>query len=206
MNKQEFLEQLDRLLKSLSKPERKKMQMYYTEMIEDRIEEGMSEEEAVNDLGDVGMLAGQILSAQPSKDKKLSNSMKILIIILVVLGSPLWACLLLALFALLFALLLLILTGYILIWLIPVMSACIMLASLITCIVSLIGSPFLMGSHFMTGFMQMGVGLIAAGLTILLAIFTIYISKYFIKATILFSHWLKEKLFDRLKEVHVWQS
>lgn len=182
------------------------MLAYYAEMIDDRMEEGMSEQEAVQDLGDAGMLAKQILSAQPSKEKKLSNPMKVLIIVLIVLGSPLWACLLLALFALICTGILLILTGYIMIWLIPVLSAAIMVASLILCIISLIGSPFLMVSSFMTGLLQLGVGLIAAGLSILLGLFTIYASRYFIKVTMSFSHWLKEHLFYRLKEVHVWQS
>ena len=63
-----------------------------------------------------------------------------------------------------------------------------------------------MVSSFMTGLLQLGVGLIAAGLSILLGLFTIYASRYFIKVTMSFSHWLKEHLFYRLKEVHVWQS
>ena len=42
---------------------------YYAEMIEDRMEEGMSEESAVEDLGDVGVIASQILSTQPVKEK-----------------------------------------------------------------------------------------------------------------------------------------
>lgn len=77
MNKHEFLDHLERLLKSLPRQERQKMLAYYTEMIDDRMEEGMSEQEAVQDLGDAGMLAEQILSAQPSKEKKLSNPMKV---------------------------------------------------------------------------------------------------------------------------------
>ena len=63
-----------------------------------------------------------------------------------------------------------------------------------------------MVSSFMTGLLQLGVGLIAAGLSILLGLFTIYVSRYFIKVTMSFSRWLKEHLFYRLKEVHVWQS
>lgn len=49
------------------------MLAYYAEMVDDRMEEGMSEQEAVQDLGDAGMLAEQILSAQPSKEKKLES-------------------------------------------------------------------------------------------------------------------------------------
>lgn len=90
MNKEEFLRTLERLLKSLPKQESQKMLDYYAEMIEDRMEEGMSEESAVEDLGDVGVIASQILSTQPVKEKKLSNPAKVLIVSLLILGSPLW--------------------------------------------------------------------------------------------------------------------
>ncbi len=49
MNKEEFLKTLERLLKGLPKQENQKMLDYYAEMIEDRMEEGMSEENAVQD-------------------------------------------------------------------------------------------------------------------------------------------------------------
>ena len=49
MNKEEFLKTLESLLKSLPKQESQKMLDYYAEMIEDRMEEGMSEENAVQD-------------------------------------------------------------------------------------------------------------------------------------------------------------
>ena len=122
MNRQDFLESLNRLLKSLPKQECAKTLEFYAEMIDDRIEEGMTEEEAVLDLGDVGVIAHQILDQQPHKEKRLSMPVKGLIVVLLVLGSPLWACLLLALGALALTGLLLVLTGYILIWLIPVLS------------------------------------------------------------------------------------
>ena len=128
MNKEEFLRTLERLLKSLPKQESQKMLDYYAEMIEDRMEEGMSEESAVEDLGDVGVIASQILSTQPVKEKKLSNPAKVLIVSLLILGSPLWACIALALLALILTGLLLILTGYILIWLIPVLACVFMVA------------------------------------------------------------------------------
>lgn len=91
MNKQEFLSVLQRRLKSLPKQECQKMLDYYAEMIEDRMEEGMSEESAVQDLGNVEMIASQILASQPTKEKKLSNPVKGLIVALLILGSPLWS-------------------------------------------------------------------------------------------------------------------
>ena len=206
MNKQEFLRTLERLLKSLPKQESQKMLDYYAEMIEDRMEEGMSEENAVEDLGDVGVIAHQILSTQPVKEKKLSNPVKGLIVALLILGSPLWACIALALLALILTGLLLILTGYILIWLIPVLACVFMVVGLIVCCVSILGSPFVMASSFTTGLLQLGVGFVAAGLAILAGLFMVVISRFFVRMTVGFSHWLKVHVFCRMKEVHLWQS
>lgn len=47
MNKQEFLERLENLLNKLSPSEREKAILYYSEMIEDFIEDGCTQEEAV---------------------------------------------------------------------------------------------------------------------------------------------------------------
>ena len=48
MNKKDFLDALNRRLATLSAQEREKSLLYFSEMIDDRIEEGMSEEEAVS--------------------------------------------------------------------------------------------------------------------------------------------------------------
>lgn len=108
----------------------------------------MGEGSAVQDLGNVEMIASQILASQPIKEKKLSNPVKGLIVALLILGSPLWACIGLALLALIFTGVLLILTAYILIWMIPVLALVFMVAGLIVCCVSIVGSPFVMSSNF----------------------------------------------------------
>ena len=58
MNKVEFLEQLRRGLNGLPQEEIEERVTFYSEMIDDRIEEGFSEEEAVEDsevVNSVGM-------------------------------------------------------------------------------------------------------------------------------------------------------
>ncbi|SEG05405.1 Protein of unknown function [Eubacterium ruminantium] len=61
MNKQEFLEELYSKLHELSEEDKKKSIDYYSEIIDDRVEEGMSEEAAVDSLGYIGDIALQIL-------------------------------------------------------------------------------------------------------------------------------------------------
>ena len=53
MTKAEFLEQLEQRLLSIGFDERQKTLQYYSEMIDDRIEDGISEDEATESLGTV---------------------------------------------------------------------------------------------------------------------------------------------------------
>lgn len=61
MNKQQFVEALNALLAALPVEERARLISYYTEMIDDRIEEGMPEAEAVAALGDPAGLVREFL-------------------------------------------------------------------------------------------------------------------------------------------------
>lgn len=71
MNKKEFLEAIEEKITQLSETERKKALLYYSEMIDDRIEEGKTEEEAVFDMGSVDFIVKEILenSKVSIKDK-----------------------------------------------------------------------------------------------------------------------------------------
>ncbi len=61
MNKQQFFNELNSLLKSLPSKERKKTNTYYNEIINDYIEDGLSEEQAISRLGDVQEIANDIM-------------------------------------------------------------------------------------------------------------------------------------------------
>ena len=66
MSKREFLEALRSKLAGLSQEEREKTMIYYSEMIEDRMEEGATEEEAVAAVGEFeDILAGVPHSSMP---------------------------------------------------------------------------------------------------------------------------------------------
>ncbi|MBR4965050.1 MAG: DUF1700 domain-containing protein, partial [Lachnospiraceae bacterium] len=62
MNKAEFLMALRERLSGLPEEDFNKSIDYYTEMIDDRVEDGMSEEDAVACLGSMDEIITQILS------------------------------------------------------------------------------------------------------------------------------------------------
>ena len=62
MSKQDFLNTLRVRLSGLPKADIEERLIFYSEIIDDKIEEGLTEEEAVADVGDVMQIADQILS------------------------------------------------------------------------------------------------------------------------------------------------
>lgn len=65
MSKTEFLEELRRALSKLPSYEVEQSIAFYAEMIDDRMEDGMNEAEAVAALGPVGLIAAQITAEMP---------------------------------------------------------------------------------------------------------------------------------------------
>ncbi len=104
MNKAEFLDALRKALSGLPKDEAEQRIEFYAEMIDDRIEDGLSEEEAVMDIGNIDDIADQITADIPlgkivkeriKPKKKLSGWN----LTLIILGFPVWLPILAAVFA-----------------------------------------------------------------------------------------------------------
>ena len=70
MRKDEFLSSLERLLRSLKREERNKFLSYYSEMIDDYMEDGCGEEEAVGRIGSPGEIAQEILTDREERPAK----------------------------------------------------------------------------------------------------------------------------------------
>lgn len=201
MNKEAFLQSLERLLKSLKKDERQKFLSYYNEMIEDYIEDGMTEEDAVRHVGKPGNIAEEILSSREAEPpRQVSLGMKILIGVLLILGSPLWGSILLMVLCMLLCVVLMVGVAYVMIWLIPVMTACFSVSGLILCVFSLAGSPLVMFDSAALGVMQIGTGICSAGICLLMGLVTWYLSLIFVKVSRKFTQWLKG-LFRRKRGV-----
>lgn len=104
MSKQEFLAELRKGLSGLPEYDIEERLTFYSEMIDDRMEEGLTEEEAVCEIGTVDEIVSQIVSETPFsklvKEKvKSKRTFSVWEIIFLVLGSPIWLSLLIAAFA-----------------------------------------------------------------------------------------------------------
>ena len=108
MNKQEFIELLRSKLSGLPEESVEDRISFYSEMIDDRIEAGFSEKEAIFALGSVDEIVEQIISDIPFKkiarDKiKPQRQLRGWEIALLIIGSPLWIVLLASAFVVIFS-------------------------------------------------------------------------------------------------------
>ena len=100
MTKTQFIISLSEKLSALPKAEAEERLRFYAEMIEDRMEDGLSEEEAVAAVGTVDEIAAQILQvSSPTAKPVPKKSMGTAGVLALILGAPLWFSLLLAAFA-----------------------------------------------------------------------------------------------------------
>lgn len=107
MKKDDFLSSLRYSLQNIPEEEIEKSAAYYSEMIDDRMEDGMQEEEAVASLGSIAEIVQQIQTELPIatliKNKVNRRPMDALTVTLLILGFPLWFTLLAALLCVIFS-------------------------------------------------------------------------------------------------------
>ena len=160
MTKTEFLSQLAQRLGSLPQAERSERLGFYSEMIDDRIEEGLTEEEAVRQIGSVDEAARQVLAeaaaAQPEQSAApVKKGPGAGVIVLLVLSFPLWFPLLISAAAVLFSLI-------VTLWSTEVSLAAGAVGSVIAAVYHFIQTSW------PTGFAALGAGMLLAGLSIFL--------------------------------------
>lgn len=167
MSKQEFLEQLRKGLSGLPRRDIDERLDFYSEMIDDRMEEGLSEEEAVREIGDVDALVSQIVAEIPLtrlvKEKITPRKrLKAWEMVLLVLGSPLWLSLTVAGFAVLLSL-------YVVLWAVVVSLWAVFASFMGGAFGGLAaGIVFVCNGNLPTGIGMIGAGLVCAGLSIFL--------------------------------------
>lgn len=108
MRKQEFLVQLRKGLSGLPQDEIEERLTFYEEMLDDRIEEGLSEEQAVLAVGSVDEIVEQTVADIPlariARERiRPKRRLKAWEIVLMALGSPVWLSLGIAAVAVIFA-------------------------------------------------------------------------------------------------------
>ena len=167
MTKREFIHALRAKLSGLPPKEAWERLDFYAEAIEDRIEEGCSEEEAVAELGSVDEIASQILadiplSAMVKEKIKTRRRLRTWEIVLLAAGSPIWVSLLIAAFAVLISLYAVLWSVIVTLWAVDVsFGACFLGGIAAGVLFFIVGNPIL-------GLLMIGAGLVLAGLSIFL--------------------------------------
>ncbi len=170
MNKEAFLQELTKRLYGLSENDLNERLAYYGEVLDAKVENGMTEEEAVASIGSVDTVVNRIMSEIPLtklvrekvETEKKGNAWKIVLLILL---FPIWFPLLVALFAVFFSLL-------VAIWAIILAFYIVDLALMISAVVLIPGSVvlFFVGGPGAT-VLGIGAAFVCAGLSVLLFLF-----------------------------------
>ncbi len=167
MNKQEFLMNLHKGLSGLPKDDIEERLNFYSEIIDDKVEEGASEEDAVAGIGDINEIISQIIADIPItklvKEKITpKKKLKAFEIVLLILGSPIWFSLLVAAFAVILSL-------YVCLWSL-IISLWAIFASVIGSAIGgiITGIWFNLYGNALTGIAMLGTGFVCAGLSIFL--------------------------------------
>lgn len=165
MTKKEFLSQLRSRLSGLPEKELDERLNFYSEMLDDRIEDGTSEEDAVDSIGTVDSVAEQIIADTPflkiAKEKiKPKRKLGTLEITLLAVGSPIWISLLAAVFSVVISIFASVFAVCVSLWAVFVSFV----ATAFAC--EIVGIVFTFNGNAAIGFATVGIGLIFAGLSI----------------------------------------
>ena len=167
MSKQEFLSALRKKLSGLPGDDIEERLNFYNEMIDDRVEEGLTEEQAVEELGSIDDIVSQIMSEIPLaklvKEKvKPNRSLRAWEIVLLILGSPLWLSLLAAALLVVIAIYTVIWSVVVMVWAAGLSVAACSIGGFVSAVVLAVQG------NVAAGFTMFGVGIAGVGATILM--------------------------------------
>ena len=198
MTKQEFLIEIRKKLEGLPQEELRRSEEYFSEMIDDRMEEGMSEEEAVADIGDIDEAVKEILKDIPlSKIIKAKagpgRKLRAWEIICLILGSPIWVPLLICAILVIFVL-------YLVIWIVVIVLFAVDVALFLSGIAMVIAGVFSIARlGAAMPLLSIGGGLVLIGMTIMLFIPLIKLAKVTAKLGKVIVIWIKSWFIRRKK-------
>lgn len=165
MSKREFLAQLRNGLSGLPQDDIEERLTFYSEMIEDQMEEGLSEEEAVSAIGSVDEIVAQVVAEIPlakiAKEKmKPKRRLSAGEIVLLALGAPIWLSLGIAAFAVTLSLYISLWAVIISLWAVFASFAACSIGGVMACVI------FAVGGNGTSGLAMLAAGLVCAGLSI----------------------------------------
>lgn len=200
MHKQEFLLQLRKKLSGLPQDDMEERLTFYSEMIEDRMEEGLSEEEAVLAVGSVDEIVAQVVADMPlakiAKERiKPKRRLKAWEIVLLALGSPIWLSLAIAAAAVILSL-------YVSLWSV-IISLWAVWGSLIGYALGSAAAGIVMvcNGNALAGTAVIGGGIVCAGLLVFLFFGCKAATKGILMLTKKFALWIKNCFMKKEKTV-----
>lgn len=166
MLKKDFFAALRYAVRGLPAREASEHIAFYEEMVDDKIEEGMSEAQAVRSLGGVEKVASQIIAQTPMtrivREKiRPSGGRGALGITLLILGSPIWLSLLIAVFAVLISLYAAAISVIIVLWAVETALVAALFGA------GVVGVFVLFGGHGASGLLTLSGALVSGGFAIL---------------------------------------
>ena len=194
MTKIEFIEALKKGLQGLSQADIDRSVEFYSEMIDDRMEDGLSEEDAVKAVGTVDDAVNNILKEIPLpkivkekvRPKRVLSAWEV---VLIILGFPLWLPLLAAFFSVILAVV-------VALWSVIVSLYAVDLSLLLAGVGCIVGSviTFIFGGMPL-GLVILAAGLILGGLAVLFFLLFNCITKGFL--------WLHKQFFLGIKRLMI---
>lgn len=167
MTKQEFLSELQNALSGLPQHDIQERLTFYSEMIDDRMEEGLTEEEAVSQIGNVSEIVSQIVAEIPLSNlvKEKVRPKRILRageIVLLALGAPIWLSLLIAVLAVILAVYAVVWSVIVSMWAVETALAACSLSGIVSAVF------FAVQGNGPQALAMLGAGIFCAGLSIFL--------------------------------------
>lgn len=194
MTKQEFLSELERALGKLPHTEVEQALAFYDEAISDRMEDGLSEAEAVADLGPIDEIAAQIAAETPPIPRAIARAntgSRTLNIVLIAVFSPIWVPVVLALAAAALAVYVAIWAVIAALWAVDAVLVLMPLAGL-AALASTLG-----GGMPLPGVFAFGLSLVSSGFGLVASFAVFWASKLLFQATRIFARWIAS-LFVRM--------
>lgn len=175
MLKNEFLKQLENRLVGIPKEDLNRTIDYYNEIISDKQEDGMSEEEAIDSLGSIDEIVKDILNEIPIKKLvkeklQLNRKLKTWEIVLLSATSIIWVPIAIVMFAVILVL-------YVCLWSGVISLGAASISCLASSFIAIIGSIDFVTGNVCNGLFLIGTGIASLGIGVLLGILTFKFAK-----------------------------
>ena len=187
MTKQEFLSELERALGKLPHAEVEQALAFYDEAISDRMEDGLSEAEALASLGPVDEIAAQIAAETPPIPRAIARAntgSRTLNIVLLAVFSPIWIPVVLALAAAALAVYVAIWAVIAALWAVDAVLVLMPFAGL-AALASTLGGGMPLPDVFV-----FGLSLVSSGFGLVASFAVFWASKLLFRATRSFARWI----------------